>query len=182
MRSRWAWTASTTKVLAATGLLLPLWAGQACAQTTPPAPFVHDQSYLLPSGAKVSVTLRERNCNFNECKSGDAGTWGLESGKPLVVTDLLSVSINGRSFEIPKKFYSDFVYSREVNVSEAQGKVVLEIKGGEPAAPFSVKFTLGGACGFERLACGAACDKASDRVVWRSKELYSDDAVCKAGG
>jgi hypothetical protein len=164
-------------------LLCMLAAGFASAQdATAPSPFQFDKNFDLPSGTKVSVTLRERNCNHNECKPTDAGVWGIESGKPLVVTDQLSVSINGRGFEIPRKFFTDFVYSREVSVSEAQGKVVLNIKGGEAAAPFNAKFTLGGGCGFERLVCGAACDKASDRSVWRSAELYSSDPVCKAGG
>ncbi|MDQ3185470.1 MAG: hypothetical protein M3Q16_03205, partial [Pseudomonadota bacterium] len=43
-------------------------------------PFMHEKTYLLPSGKRVAVKFRERPCGSGgngECSEADAGMWGM---------------------------------------------------------------------------------------------------------
>jgi len=61
------------------------------------APFIHDESYMLPSGKKVAVKFRERRCTRGECREVDAGVWGMDGGILRLVTEIFSVVIDGRA-------------------------------------------------------------------------------------
>src|SRR5678815_3932717 len=94
-----------------------VWSFCALAQTGI-MPFSHEQTYLLPSGQKVAVTFRERQCKSGECPEADAGTWGVDGGIPKFVTETFLVFIGSKQFVIPEKFYKDLTNTRSLDVSE----------------------------------------------------------------
>jgi hypothetical protein len=145
------------------------------------APFIHDESYMLPSGKKVAVKFRERRCTRGECREVDAGVWGMDGGILRLVTEIFSVVIDGREFPIPEKFYKDLTNTTHLAVSEMNAQVIVELQGGDGAAAYKARFMLGGMCGFERKICGEICNEIWERSVWYSSFAYESDPFCKSG-
>lgn len=159
---------------------LPLVPMSALAQTGA-IPFVHERISMLPSGKRVAVTFRERLCKNGECREVDAGMWGMDGGIPRFVTEVFLVYIDGNKFVIPEKFYKDFTNTYQLKVFEQTGRVVIELKGGDAAGAYTVRFTLGGMCGFERKICGEVCREIWERTTWYSSFAYEAVPGCKSG-
>src|SRR5688500_17516852 len=96
-------------------------------------PFVHDRTYLLPSGREVAVTFRERACESGNCKETNGDAWGIDEGAPRGVADAFLVFIDGRQFAIPGKFYKDLTNTHSLKVLERNGRILIELKGGDAA-------------------------------------------------
>ncbi|MEO8767906.1 MAG: hypothetical protein ABI363_06155 [Nitrosospira sp.] len=158
-------------------LLVPLGA---LAQTGA-IPFVHERISMLPSGKQVAVTFRERPCKNGECGEADAGMWGMDGGIPRFVTEAFLVSIDGKKFIVPEKFYKDFTNTYQLKIFEQIGRVVIELKGGDAAGAYTARFTLGGMCGFERKICGEACREIWERTTWYNSFAYEAVAGCESG-
>lgn len=174
-------TARFLKQLALFGLIIiSSWfpSAPACAELRP---FVHEKTYALPSGRKVSVEFRERRCKSGECRETDGGLWGIDSGIPRLVTAVFLVSIDGRQFHIPEKFYNDLTNTRALYVFEQQGRLMIELKGGDAAGAYTAHFLLGGMCGFERKICGEICNEIWEHSTWYNSFAYSWDPQCKSG-
>lgn len=144
-------------------------------------PFVHDKTYMLPSGKKVSVTFKERLCKSGECGAADGGTWGTDENVPRLITEIFLVSIDGRKFIIPEKFYKDLTNTHYLNVRESRARVVIELKGGESAGAYTAYFKLGGMCGFEREVCGEVCGEIWEKTIWYNSFAYTLDPKCQSG-
>lgn len=144
-------------------------------------PFAYDKTYILPSGKKIAVTLRERQCRVDECREVDAGMWGMDGGIPRVITETFAVFIDGEQFLIPEKFYKDLTNTHYVNVYEQKGSVVIELKGGDAAGAYTGQFIVGGGCGFERKICGEVCTEIWERTTWYNSFAYDRDPQCKSG-
>jgi hypothetical protein len=144
-------------------------------------PFVHEKTYTLPSGKNVAVKLRERQCKAGECREADAGMWGMDGGIPRVVTEAFVVVIDGTQFLIPEKFHKDLTNTHYVNVYEQEGRVVIELKGGDAAGAYTGHFVLGGGCGFERKICGEVCKEIWERTTWYNSFAYDHDPRCESG-
>jgi hypothetical protein len=160
--------------------LIPLMPLEVLAQTGA-IPFMQEKISMLPSGRKVAVTFRERPCKKGECHEADAGLWGMDGGVPQFVTDVFFVFIDGNKFAIPEKFYKDLTNIYRLQVSEQEGRVIIEFKGGEAAGAFTARFTLGGMCGFEREVCGEICKEIWERTAWYNSFAYEADPQCKSG-
>lgn len=145
------------------------------------APFAHEKIYTLPSGKKVAVTFRQRPCKSGECREADAGVWGIDGGMPRFITGTFLVTIGDREFVIPEKFYKDITNTRSLDVFEQDGRVAIELKGGDAAGAYTARFTLGGMCGFERKICGEVCEEIWEHSVWYNSFAYGWDAQCKSG-
>jgi hypothetical protein len=150
----------------------PAYAGQ--------APFLHDKAYVLPSGKKVAVKFRERRCAPGKCREVDSGVWGMDGGIPRFVTEAFSVTIDGKEFAIPEKFYKDLTNTTHLSVSEQDVQVIVELQGGEGAGAYKARFMLGGMCGFERKICGEICDEMWEQSVWHNSFAYESDPSCKS--
>lgn len=136
---------------------------------------------MLPSGKQVAVTFRERPCKNGECGEADAGMWGMDGGIPRFVTEAFLVSIDGKKFIVPEKFYKDFTNTYQLKIFEQIGRVVIELKGGDAAGAYTARFTLGGMCGFERKICGEACREIWERTTWYNSFAYEAVAGCESG-
>ena len=143
------------------------------------APFRHEKSYTLPSGKRVATVFQERLCNPGECREADSGVWGMDGGTPRFVTEVFRVLINGRDFIIPQKLYRDLTNTYLLDVSEQNGNVVIELKGGDAAGAYTAHFVLGGMCGFERKICGEVCNEIWERTVWYNSFAYDFDPKCR---
>jgi hypothetical protein len=143
--------------------------------------FRHEKTYLLPSGKSVAVIFRERQCRRGECHEADAGVWGIDGGIPRLITELFQVSIDGKEFSIPEKFYKDLTNTHYLNVFDQNGRVVVELKGGEASGAYTARFLLGGMCGFERKVCGEVCTEIWEQSVWYNSFAYDADPQCKSG-
>jgi len=141
---------------------------------------VHDKIYTLPSGKKVAITFKERGCNITECGAVDAGTWGTDGGIPRFTTKIFLVSVDGKKFIIPEKFYKDLTNTHYLNVYEARARVVIELKGGESAGAYTAYFKLGGMCGFEREVCGEVCGEIWEKTIWYNSFAYASDSQCES--
>lgn len=165
--------------------LVPLAHLDALAQTKAEAtPFMHEKTYLLPSGKRIAVTFRERPCESGGsggCSEADAGMWGTDGGVPRFITEVFLVSIDGRKFVIPEKFYKDLTNTYHLNVFEQKARVIIELKGGEAAGAYTARFTLGGMCGFERKVCGEVCGEIWERTTWYNSFAYEAEAGCESG-
>jgi hypothetical protein len=150
-------------------------------ETVEAASFRHEKTYLLPSGKSITVVFRERQCRRGECHEADAGVWGIEGGVPRVITDMFSIAIDGKEFAIPEKFYRDLTNTRYLNVFEQDGRVVVELKGGQAAGAYTAHFMLGGMCGFERKVCGEVCAEIWEQSVWHNSFAYNADPKCRSG-
>jgi hypothetical protein len=144
-------------------------------------PFAHEKIYTLPSGKKVAVTLRERQCKIGECREADSGVWGMDGGIPRVIIETFVVSIDGKRFLIPEKFYKDLTNTHYLNVDEQKGRVVIELKGGDAAGAYTGHFVLGGRCGFERKICGEVCAEIWEHTTWYNSFAYDRDPLCESG-
>ncbi len=164
-------------LVAAFAITLP---GSARAQAETVS-FSHEKAYLLPSGKSITVVFRERQCRRGECHEADSGVWGIDGGIPRVITEVFSVSIDGSEFAIPEKFYKDLTNTRYLNVFEQNGRVAVELKGGEAAGAYTARFLLGGTCGFERKVCGEVCAEIWEQSVWYNSFAYDADPQCKSG-
>ncbi|SCX86320.1 hypothetical protein SAMN05216420_101139 [Nitrosospira sp. Nl5] len=157
----------------------------AFAQTKAEAiPFMHEKTYLLPSGKSVAIKFRERPCESagsRGCSEADAGTWGTDGGVPRFLTEVFLVSIDGREFVIPEKFYKDLTNTYHLNAFEQKTRVIIELKGGEAAGAYTARFTLGGTCGFERKVCGEVCGEIWERTTWYNAFAYEAEAGCESG-
>ncbi len=163
-------------------LLLGSAIGSFCALAqTEAAPFSHEKTYLLPSGQKVAVTFRERQCKSGECHEADGGTWGMDGGIPKFVTETFLIFIDNKQFVIPQKFYKDVTNTRSLDVSEQNGQVILELKGGDAAGAYTAHFKLGGMCGFERKICGEVCEEIWEHTTWHNSFAYDWDPCCESG-
>jgi hypothetical protein len=145
------------------------------------ASFTHEKTYLLPSGKSITVVFRERQCRRGECNEADSGVWGIDGGIPRVITEVFRVAINGKEFVIPEKFYKDLTNTRHLNVFEQEGRVVVELKGGQAAGAYTARFLLGGMCGFERKVCGEVCKEIWEQTIWYNSFAYDSDPHCKSG-
>jgi len=159
----------------ATFVLFSIWTH------TEAAPFRHEKSYTLPSGKRVAAVFRERPCKPGECSEADSGVWGTDGGIPLFVTEVFRVHIDGREFIIPRKFYKDLTNTYFLDVLEQNGKVVVELKGGEAAGAYTARFVLGGMCGFERKICGEVCSEIWEQTTWYNSFAYDLDRECRSG-
>lgn len=157
-----------------------IWSFGVFAQTEA-TPFAHENTYLLPSGQKIAVTFRERLCKSGECHEVVAGMWGMDGGIPRFVTETFLVFIGGRQFVIPRKFYKDLTNARSLEVSEQNGRVILELKGGDAAGAYTARFKLGGMCGFERRICGEVCEENWEHTTWYNSFAYDGDPGCESG-
>jgi len=146
-----------------------------------PTPFLHDKTYMLPSGKKVAVKFRERRCAPGECREVDAGVWGMDGGIPRFVTETFSVVIDGKQFLIPEKFYRDLTNTTHLAVFEMHEQIIMELQGGEGTGAYKAKFMLGGMCGFERKICGEICNEIWEQSVWHNSFAYTSDPFCKSG-
>lgn len=144
-------------------------------------PFQYNKTYILPSAKRVTVNFRERKCKSGECRETDGGMWGMDSGVPQFVTEAFLVFINGQRFHIPEKFYKDLTNTRSLHVSEQNGRVVIELKGGEAAGAYTAHFRLGGMCGFERKICGEICSEIWEHSTWYNSFAYDRDLRCESG-
>lgn len=144
-------------------------------------PFRHEKSYALPSGKNVLVVFRERSCNPGECGDADSGVWGVDGGRPRFVTEDFRIQVDGKPFVIPQKFYRDLTNTYFLNVSEQNGKAVVELRGGEAAGAYTAHFVLGGMCGFERKVCGEVCNEIWETTKWYNSFAYDFDPGCKSG-
>jgi hypothetical protein len=160
---------------------LAVSASFAVAAQAGPVPFLHDQAYVLPSGKRVAVKFRERRCTPGECREVDAGVWGMDGGIPRFVTEIFSMTIDGKEFPIPEKFYKDLTNTTHLAVSEMDARVIVELQGGDGAAAYKARFMLGGMCGFERNICGEICNEIWERSVWHNSFAYESDPFCKSG-
>jgi hypothetical protein len=151
------------------------------AQAEVAVPFVHEKRYVLQSGKKIDLTLRERPCKRDECREVDAGMWGMDGGIPRFVTETLRVLIDGKPFPIPEKFYKDLTNTRHVNVHEANDRIILELKGGDAAGAYTARFARGGICGFERKICGEVCGEIWEHTIWYNSFAYEGDPRCRSG-
>jgi len=161
-------------------LALPLVSPQVALSQTEAVPFIHEKLYALPSGKKVAVQFRERACMPNEGREVDESVWGMNDGVRRLVTAVLRVSINGKEFAFPQKFYRDLANTHRVNVTERQGRVIVELKGGEAAGKYSARFLLGGSCGFERHVCGEVCTEIWERTTWQNSFIYEAEPKCRS--
>lgn len=165
-------------------LFVPFVHLDALAQTEAEAiPFMHEKTYVLPSGKRVAVTFRERPCGSGgsgECGEADAGMWGMDGGIPRLITDVFLVSIDNREFVIPEKFYKDLTNTYHLDVFEQKTRIIIELKGGEAAGAYTAHFTLGGMCGFERKVCGEVCKEIWERTTWSNSFAYEAEAGCES--
>lgn len=145
------------------------------------ASFRHEKTYSLPSGKSVAVIFRERQCRRGECNEADSGMWGIDGGIPRLTTGMFRISIDGREFVIPEKFYKDLTNTHYLNVFEQNGRVVVELKGGQAAGAYTAHFLLGGMCGFERKVCGEICAEIWEQSIWYNSFAYDADPQCKSG-
>jgi len=145
------------------------------------APFRHEKTYTLPSGKKVAIVFRERQCKRSECREADSGVWGIDGGIPQVITEVFRVAINGREFIIPQKFYKDLTNTYFLDILEQNGQVVVELKGGQAAGAYSARFMLGGMCGFKRKVCGEVCNEIWEQTTWHNSFAYDYDPECRSG-
>jgi hypothetical protein len=145
------------------------------------APFQQEKTYALPSGKKVAVVFRERTCKHDGCREADSGVWGTDGDIPRFIADVFRVSIDGREFLIPEIFYRDLANTRSLNISEQNGQVAVELKGGHAAGAYTARFLLGGMCGFERKVCGEVCREIWEQTIWYNSFAYEDDPLCKSG-
>lgn len=143
-------------------------------------PFVHDKTYVLPSGKKVAITFKERSCS-GECGAADGGTWGTDENAPRFVAETFLVSVDGKKFIIPEKFYKDLTNTHYLSVQETQGRVVIKLKGGDSAGAYTAHFKLGGMCGFEREVCGEVCREIWEKTIWYNSFAYAFDPNCESG-
>jgi hypothetical protein len=145
------------------------------------ASFRHEKTYVLPSGKGISVVFRERQCRRGECNEADSGVWGIDGGIPRVITEVFRVTIDGKEFAVPEKFYRDLTNTRHLNVFEQDQRVVVELKGGQAAGAYTARFLLGGMCGFERKVCGEVCNEIWEQTIWYNSFAYDSDPNCKSG-
>ena len=150
-------------------------------KTVEAASFRHEKTYLLPSGKSITVVFRERQCRRGECHEADGGVWGIDGGIPRLITEVFSVAIDGKEFAIPQKFYRDLTNTRYLNVFEQNGRIVVELKGGQAAGAYTAHFMLGGMCGFERKVCGEVCAEIWEQSTWYNSFAYDIDPQCKSG-
>jgi hypothetical protein len=163
--------------------LVPFVHLDALAQTEA-VPFMHEKTYLLPSGKRVAVKFREHPCRSGgagECSEADAGMWGMDGGMPRLITDVFQVSIDGKEFVIPEKFYKDLTNTYHLKVFEQKARIIIELKGGEAAGAYTARFTLGGMCGFERKVCGEVCKEIWERTTWYNSFAYEAEPGCESG-
>ena len=163
--------------LAALGSILLVNSAEAAESPS----FRHEKTYLLPSGKSITVVFRERQCKRGECHEADSGVWGIDGAVPRVITQVFRVAINGKEFAIPEKFYRDLTNTRHLNVFEQEGRVVVELKGGQAAGAYTARFLLGGMCGFERKVCGEVCNEIWEQTIWHNSFAYDSDPRCKSG-
>jgi hypothetical protein len=156
----------------------PSWA---FAQMEVTYPFVHEQTYVLPSGKKVELAVRERYCKRGECREVDAGMWGMDGGVPRFVTETFLIRINGRPFPIPVKLYTDLTNTHSATVVEDKERVIVQLKGGSGAGAYTARFALGGMCGFERKICGEVCDELWEHTTWYNSFSYEGEPFCESG-
>ena len=144
-------------------------------------PFVHEKTTVLSSGKRVAVSFRERSCKSGECREADAGMWGMDGGTPRFITEVFLVSIDGKEFVIPRKFYQDLTNTYQLRIFEQNARVVITLKGGEAAGAYTARFKLGGMCGFEREVCAEVCKEIWERTTWYNAFAYEADPRCKSG-
>ena len=159
---------------------LSLASSRGLAQTET-LPFVHEKISVLPSGKRVAVSFRERPCKSGGCRDADAGMWGMDGGIPRFITEVFLVSIDGREFVIPRKFYQDLTNTYQLRIFEQNARVVIELKGGEAAGAYTASFKLGGMCGFEREVCAEVCKEIWERTTWYNAFAYEADPRCESG-
>ncbi|ARO88455.1 hypothetical protein EBAPG3_012115 [Nitrosospira lacus] len=152
----------------------------ALAQTEA-VPFAYEKISVTPSGKRVAVSFRERSCKSGECPEVDAGMWGMDGGIPRFVTGVFVVSIDGREFVIPRKFYQDLTNTYRLRIFEKNARIVIELKGGEGAGAYTARFKLGGMCGFEREVCAEVCKEIWERTTWYNAFAYAADPRCESG-
>lgn len=148
---------------------------------TEAVPFVHEKISVLSSGKRVAVSFRERPCKSGECREADAGIWGIDGGIPRFITEVFLVSIDGKEFVIPRKFYQDLTNTYQLRIFEQNARVVIELKGGEAAGAYTARFKLGGMCGFEREVCAEVCKEIWERTTWYNAFAYEADPRCGSG-
>ncbi len=170
-------TLTTLTTLAALASIL--FTGSAGAAES--ASFRHEKTYLLPSGKSISVVFKERQCRRGECNETDSGVWGIDGGVRRVITQVFRVTIDGKEFAIPEKFHRDLTNTRHLDVFEQDGRIVVELKGGQAAGAYTAYFLLGGMCGFERKVCGEVCNEIWEQTVWYNSFAYDFDPHCKSG-
>ncbi|SEL11372.1 hypothetical protein [Nitrosovibrio tenuis] len=151
------------------------------AEQVEAAPFRQETTYTLPSGKRVGIVFRERPCKRNGCREAISGVWGTDGGIPRFIADVFRVSIDGREFLIPEKFYRDLANTRSLDVFEQNGQIALELKGGQAAGAYTARFLLGGMCGFERKVCGEVCKEIWEQTIWYNSFAYEADPQCKSG-
>lgn len=144
-------------------------------------PFAYEKISVLPSGKSVAITFRERRCKNGECQEVDAGMWGMDGGTPRFITEVFLVSVGGKEFAIPDKFYKDLTNTYQLSVFEKNARVIIELKGGDGAGAYTARFMLGGMCGFERAVCGEMCKEIWEKTTWYNSFAYEVDAQCKSG-
>lgn len=144
-------------------------------------PFIHEKISVLPSGKRVDVSFRERPCKSGECHEADAGMWGMDGGIPRLVTEVFIVSVDGREFVMPRKFYRDLTNTYQLNIFEQNTRIIIELKGGKAAGAYTARFKLGGMCGFEREVCGEVCKEIWERTTWYNSFAYEADPRCESG-
>jgi len=143
-------------------------------------PFVYEKISALSSGKRVAITFRERRCKSGECQEADAGMWGTDGGTPRFITEVFLVSIGGKEFAIPEKFYRDLTNTYQLSVFEKKSRVIIELKGGDSAGAYTARFMLGGMCGFKRIVCGEMCKEIWEKTTWYNSFAYEADAQCKS--
>lgn len=159
--------------------LLPFVSLGALAQVEA-IPFVHEKITVLSSGKRVAVSFRERSCKSGECREADAGMWGMDGGTPRFVTEVFLVSIDGKEYVIPRKFYQDLTNTYQLRIFEQNARVVIALKGGEAAGAYTARFKLGGMCGFEREVCAEVCKEIWEHTTWYNAFAYEADPRCES--
>lgn len=160
------------------GIAFVFFSIEACAEAVP---FLQEKTYRLPSGKRVATVFGERWCRPGECGVADSGVWGVDGGIPRFITAVFRIDIDGRAFSIPEKFYKDLTNTYFLDVLEQNGKVVVELRGGEAAGAYTAHFILGGMCGFERRVCGEACSEIWEQTTWHNSFAYDLELECRSG-
>jgi hypothetical protein len=119
----------------AASLMLPSLAGAEAV------PFSFSKSGKLKSGRPFSVKIAESPYIQRENEPSDDGSrWGIDGGFPRTSVATFSVDLGGTPVYIPRKLYRDLSYVNRVEVSEEEGHLVIDVRGGDAAGSYRARF------------------------------------------
>lgn len=136
-------------------------------------PFSLKESGKLPSGIKYSLAIKEVPFQrTSKTQPDDGSMWGIDGGYPTFVVQKISLKLNGREADLPRKFWADISEISSAKIKEDTKKnIVLTIQGGDAAGSYVATFKFRKGVLVERLVrMGEMPDE-----IWEKTEIHHEE-------